>query len=463
NTGAIFLNEECFCPPPLPGKGTGNGGPTCGDPVDMSTGISTYDHTDLSLQDVLPIQLGRSYRELDTQPRSFGVGTAANYDLAISGDANGAWTAASLILPNAARVPYQRTSGGSGLAGAVFNASSTPGIYFGSILTWTGAGLTLRLRNGTQMLFGAGSLLASITDRNGNSVQVTRDPTTEHITAIISPSGRWIALSYNSHGAVASAQDNTGRTVAYGYDGSGQLTTFTAANGDVTSYAYDGTGRMVSYTTPNGNVHGNNRFDSNSRVVQQAQPDGGQYNFSYLLDGNGNVTEADMTDPIGSSCNLTFDSNGYSLSDTWAVGKPEQQATTYNHASSTELLNSTTDPLGRTTAYTYDTMGNLTSITRLSGTAHAVTTSATYVPIYSQLTSLTDPLSHVWTLAHDGNGNLTAVTDPLGHQVTASYNGAGQITSLANAAGTLQFGYAGGDLSSITDPLGKVTTLFTDS
>ncbi|MGH9207134.1 MAG: RHS repeat-associated core domain-containing protein, partial [Acidimicrobiales bacterium] len=108
-------------------------------------------------------------------------------------------------------------------------------------------------------------------------------------------------------------------------------------------------------------------------------------------------------------------------------------------------------------------MGNLTSITRLSGTAQAVTTSATYDPIYSQLTSLTDPLSHVWTLAHDGNGNLTAVTDPLGHQVTASYNGAGQITSLANAAGTLQFGYAGGDLSSITDPLGKVTTLFTDS
>jgi len=32
-----------------------------------------------------------------------------------------------------------------------------------------------------------------------------------------------------------------------------------------------------------------------------------------------------------------------------------------------------------------------------------------------------------------------------------------------NAAGTFQFGYTGGDLTSITDPLGHVTTRFTDS
>src|ERR1700687_2393287 len=66
----------CACPPPNPpaSGGTGSGRrlgpkpgnkPPCGAPVDAGSGSLTYDHTDLELSDVVPIQLSRSYREAD--------------------------------------------------------------------------------------------------------------------------------------------------------------------------------------------------------------------------------------------------------------------------------------------------------------------------------------------------------------------------------------------------------------
>jgi RHS repeat-associated protein len=455
----VSLNMTCFCAA-APGPGPGHG-PTCGDPVDMATGIFTYDHADVTVNDVMPLKLTRSYREFDTLSRAFGVGMSDNYDMFIVGDGTGYWSSAALVLPNATQIPFQRTTPGNALETAAFTSTSTPGPYFGSTLSFSdAAGWTLVLRDGTQMIFGAGSILQSITDRNGNQIQIQR---TNSSTTITSPNGRWINLYYDSNGRAYEAQDNSGRTTWYVYNAGGYLSKFYDANGGLTSYAYDSSNRMISYTTPNGNVHGKNQYDTNSRVIVQTQPDGGQYNFSYLLDGNNNVTEADMTDPIGSSCNLTFDSNGYQLSDTWAVGRPEQQATTYNRATNTELLNSFTDPLGRTTGFTYDARGNTTSVTRLSGTSQAVTTSATYDPTFSQLTSVTDPLGHTWSVGLDGHGNATAVTDPLGDQITATYNGAGQPTSIANAAGnTLQLAYSAGLLTSITDPLGNDTTVVYD-
>jgi RHS repeat-associated protein len=83
------------------------------------------------------------------------------------------------------------------------------------------------------------------------------------------------------------------------------------------------------------------------------------------------------------------------------------------------------------------------------------------------MTSLTDPLNHTINFGYDTSGNLTSVTDPLTHQTTMTYNAAGQFTSVSdpagsNPAGTWQFGYTGGDLTSVIDPLGRTATRITD-
>ena len=62
---------------------------------------------------------------------------------------------------------------------------------------------------------------------------------------------------------------------------------------------------------------------------------------------------------------VTFNASGYILSDIRALGRPEQQTTTYTRQADTNLLLAMTDALGRRTEYTYDALGNKTSVEKL--------------------------------------------------------------------------------------------------
>ena len=114
------------------------------------------------------------------------------------------------------------------------------------------------------------------------------------------------------------------------------------------------------------------------------------------------------------------------LTDTRALGTPEEQTTIYERQATTNLVVSITDPLGRKTANAYDAMGNVTTITHLADTPEAVTTEFTYEPKFNQVASVTDPLGHTDTFAYDSKGNLTTLTDAHGNSMTLDYNSEGQ-------------------------------------
>ncbi len=479
-----FVEALCACPPPteptpVSGGGSGGGsnpnpkpghGCSGGESADPGTGIFTYQQTDLTLSDVVPIQLGRSYRELDGTSRAFGIGMAFNYDLEIVTDPSGNYSYVDLVLPDGAQVHYPRiTPGGDFLDGA-YQHTSSPTIYYGSTVTWNGSAWVLMRKDGTQMIFAIESMLTSITDRNGNTVQIQRPrelpdgSINYNATQITSPNGRWISLTYDSNGRVDSAQDNTGRTVWYVYNSSGYLSTVYDVNGGTTAYTYDSAGRMQSYTTPDGNIHANNQYNSNNGVTQQTMPDGSAYGFNYNLDSNGNLIQTDVLSPLGTTNSLTFNSNGYILNNMVAAGTAVEQDYAQTRDPNTNLITSTTDALGRVTNYTYDSMGNQTSVTRMAGTSQAVTSSTTYDANFSQPTSTTDELGHTWTYTLDSHGNQIAMTDPDGHQMTTIYNSSGQPVSSTDAAGnTTTYGYTGGLLTSSTDPIGNTTRYVYDS
>jgi hypothetical protein len=50
---------------------------------------------------------------------------------------------------------------------------------------------------------------------------------------------------------------------------------------------------------------------------------------------------------------VTFNAAGYALSDTRALGQPEQQTVTYERQAGTNLRTAEIDALGRRTEYTY--------------------------------------------------------------------------------------------------------------
>src|SRR5207253_827501 len=97
----------------------------------------------------------------------------------------------------------------------------------------------------------------------------------------------------------------------------------------------------------------------------------------------GNVTQTDVTDPRGFVRRSTFNSSGYTLTDTFALGRTEQQVYTYTRQVGSNPITNVLDPLGRNTAVAYDSQGNPTSFTRLAGTAEAVTATLTYEPTFN--------------------------------------------------------------------------------
>ena len=483
-TGAMVAGSGLGAP-----TGGPPGGNAGGDPVDLSTGLFVYTKTDLVLPDTLPLVLTRRYRPGDPTSRAFGIGTNFNYDIFVVGDAS-PWTYQDLVLPDGGRVHYQRTSSGTSWGDAVYEHTSSPTEYFGSVIKWNGNGWNLTFKNGTVYQFpisdvatrGERAACTNITDRYGNQLTFTRD-SNSNLTQITSPSGKFIQLTYDSSNRATQAQDNIGRVIKYAYDASGRLSSVTDANGGVTSFTYDSANEMLTITDPRQIVYLTNQYDADGRVIQQTQADNSTYKFAYTTDSNGHVTQTDVTDPRGNIHRVAFYApgifpngyltGGYSSSEIFALGKPEQQTFTYNRGQTgfvgpgitSNLLQSTVDSLvpSRTTTDTCDAMGNVLSTTRLAGTSNAVTTSFTYDPTFNQLTSVTDPLNHKTTLTIDSQGNLTAAADPLGNTWTFAYDSTGRPVSAADPLkNTTLFNYDSTGLIAVTDPLGNTVNRFPD-
>jgi YD repeat-containing protein len=207
-------------------------------------------------------------------------------------------------------------------------------------------------------------------DRLGNTLTIARRSTGE-IDRITTPNGRYMDFTYdNSYGhsgLMLSARDHAGRQVSYQYDAN-RLWRVTDVAGGITEYGYDptvpNTNRMVTIKDPRGIVYLANQYDANGRVIGQTLADSGTWQFAYTLDGTGKVTQTDATNPRGFVTRVNVNADSWETGITQALGRPEQQTTTYVRQPGTNFLNSMTDALGRQTTFTYTANGYLASVTR---------------------------------------------------------------------------------------------------
>lgn len=467
-----FTGAMVSQPSNAPAEGPTPGGCKAADPVDCYTGLFTHTRTDLSLADVIPLNLTRTYRPRDTRSRTFGIGTNHDFDMFMVGDTS-PWSYQDLILSDGGRIHFGRISAGTGYADAVYEHTATPTRFHGAKLAWYNVGSCvwkMTLKDGTVYCFpnsdGLTSARAaapvSMTDRYGNTVTFTRD-SSSNLTRATSPNGRYIDFTYDASNRVTQAKDIGGRTVTYEYDASGRLWKVTNPIGGVEEYAYDSSHRMLTVKKPSGDIMMTNVYDANGRVSQQTLAGGGVYQFAYTLNGSGAVTQTDVTDPRGNVRRMTFNASGYPLTQTFALGKSEQQTVTYERNATTNLLTAEIDTLGRRTEYTYDAMGNTLTVTRLAGTANAVTETFTYEPAFNQVATHTNALSHTTSFTYDAMGSLVSLVDPLNHTTAFDYTTAGQLSSMTDPLNnSANFEYQNGDLVSTTDALGRAITRYTD-
>jgi RHS repeat-associated protein len=482
-TGAM-INGSDIPPPHGPPPGCDS---QDGDPCGLSTGLLVTEDTDLVVDDVMPLTLTRTYRQGDTYNRPFGIGTNHTYSIYLWSDQQ--YVSANFILPNGGRVFFARTSSGTGFTDAAFDhrapdgtcpsCVATPTGFDGGHMSWNGQGWDVKLKNGLVYVFGENAPLQAIRDRFGNQITITRDPT-GNIARVTSPNGRWLAFTYDTNAHITQVEDNGGRTVGYGYDSSGRLTSVTKPNPDsgapfVTTYTYDGTSeRLKTVRSARLNTACPAPCSQPPTLTLDYYPDGSLQNetladgvstwqYSYNFGANGKSSQTDVIDPRGYDRRVTFNSDGYSLSDTRARGQSEQQIISYGREPGTNRILTKLDGLNRETDYGYDAVGNLASITRLANTAQPVTTLYHYEPQFNQLDTITDPLTHQTTLQYRSDGTLSSITDPLTHVTHYTETPQGQIASVTDPLQhESQFAYTAGLLTSITDANMKTTTLVVD-
>jgi len=487
------------------------------DPVSLQTGQFVYEKTDMVLADVIPLDFSRTYISNDSRLRSFGIGATDSYDIFMVGN-RFPYTFQELILPNGARVRFDRVSANTGNTDAVYVAASAPGPYYGSVLSWSSdpafPGVwKLMLKNGTILSFPESpdctpspfcQAVLQIEDRYGNVTKIDR--VGGLLSKITTPNGRYITVTNDSSNRITQITDNSSRNVYYSYDTAGRLASVTDANGGITSYSYDDQNRMLTITDPRNIPYLTNEYDAAGRVWKQTEADRGLFVFNWTpaqsvqthflamsgpTDTGGSstvfrdscwgdagykrydptcaggymplVAQVDVTDPRGYVRRVVFGQTGYVTSDTHALGQPEQQTATYSYYAD-NLLQSVTDSLGRITSFDYDSLGNTVRVTRLDGTPDAVTSTASYSGPFGQISSATDPLNHAITFGYDAQGNLTTVRDPLTHPTLFAYNPDGTLASVTDSLNNeVQFDYFGGELAKAIDPTGNPSSRFTDA
>ena len=433
---------------PTPGGGRSggprDGGKKAGDPVDTATGFFYLDKTDMVLTGRIPIAITRTYRTNLTNAGPFGIGTSWPFDVSLASPPNGSGDTLILVSPGNRQDYFSRVSFTN------FANSTSPSLR-GAVLAVDI--LRLRFKDGSIWQFDLAGRLQSQTDRNGNTIQLSRD-SQGRVVRIGLFFGGELTVNYTDAG-IASITDPIGRQVRYSYDALGRLDTVTDPAGGTTRYTYDSAHKMLTVTDGRGITFLTNEYDSDGRVVRQTQADGGVWTFDYTSSGSF-ISQTAVTDPRGNATTYRFNAAGYQVSETNALG----QTTIFERQAGTNLMSSFTDGLKRVTRSEYDTAGN---VTRITDPANNVRT-FTYDPTYNRVATITDPLGQVSRFEYDGLGNLTAALDPLGNRSTIAYNRFGQPTSVADPLGNVStFAYDSvSNLTAVTDPLGNSSQLTYD-
>ena len=408
------------------------------DPVNTATGNYVYQHRDIQFPGKgMPFVFERSYNsqagsDAAATSGQLGFGWTHNYNTSLSVDAGGNVT----------------VNWGDGKTETYANKGA--GTYtpqygvFDTLTANAGGTYTLKKKNLTSYNFDATYHLASIVDKNGNTLTFTY--TSAHLTQATDTAGRNIAFTYDASNRIITITDPLARTVQFTYDAGGNLATAQDTNGNITHYSYDGSHQLTVLTDPRGNAVVTNVYDASNRVVI-SQRDAKNGQTTYVYDPTNHKTT--LTDAMN---NVTVDYHDALLRLVRQVDARDHS--TYYHYDAAGNRDQVTDKNGNLTTYSYDTSGNVTGKTDALGHASAITYDANNNPL-----TRTDALNNTTTFTYDTKGNLLTVKDALNNTATNTYNAAGQVLTTTDALNntTTNTYDLQGNLIQVTDALNNST------
>ena len=315
----------------------------------------------------------------------------------------------------------------------------------------------------SKYLFNGYGMLTGIEDSKGNLTTLSYDMD-YRLSAISSPSGKTYQVSLDAENRIAAISLPDGGRISYEYDSAGNLASVTDGAGDKITYAYDASHRMTAWYDGNGNRVVENIYDTQDRITQQTDAEGGKISLTYA---EGSTTAVDA---VGNRTVYHYDSQYRTTQIDYPDGSSESR--TYQEAG---YLESLTDRQGVKYTYTYDAKGHMLTETRQDGAVRSYTytdsgllatateydggqTSYTYDE-KNRMTGVTDAEGGVIRYGYDEQNRLTSMTDAGGAVTTYTYEGA-CLTSIKDAEGGVwQYAYDGMNrLIKTTNPLGAVSS-----
>jgi RHS repeat-associated protein len=286
--------------------------------------------------------------------------------------------------------------------------------------------------------YGAGGVVTSMTDPNGNTTNFTYDTNTGYRTGSDAPAGngetsrRFTTSTYNPDGSVQRITDPKGQIITLEYDGLGRLikanygvdtasafsTTFTLdRNGNTTamsdnsgtsSWAYDANNALTNEVrTQNGATRtANSTYFANGLLQSRSTLSGQTVNYSYDV-GNRPLTQTDPNDG-GRAITYGYDSDGRLATKTFPSGV--SQRLVYDLAGLVDLITLQRGDGTVLQRFDYD---------------YGIDANGTRAPEY-------------W------NGNVLSVTELDGSKVTYRYDDLDRLASAVrtgSAPFNQQFGY----------------------
>jgi YD repeat-containing protein len=352
---------------------TGGGRATAGDPVDLATGLNVREHEDIVIAGEPKIELHRTFGGgWGSRSRAFGIATSHEFDVFLvaagSEEATKEMKRIDLVLPDGGRIPFVRTSPGTGHTGAVLMHAGSPSAFHGSRLRWTDPGWELDLVNGSHYTFpacGAGVVraeqcaLAGYRDGQGRSLTFDRDANGD-LRRVSSGWFRGINFRYDSAHRIVRADTGWGlsmTTVDYAYDAGGHRASVKSRQLSAWSvlleliyayqttqlpslarmsirydaeYTYDEQHRLRRVREPG--LELDHEYDAAGRVIKQHVKGWGAWTFTYTQGADGKVTQTDLVDPDGLHRRVVFNADGYPQSDATSPGQPDERVTRFEHA-----------------------------------------------------------------------------------------------------------------------------------
>ncbi|MFD1832563.1 DUF6531 domain-containing protein [Streptomyces desertarenae] len=442
------------------------------DPVDVATGEMILAQTDLDLPGILPLVLRRTHLSNYRWGHWFGRSWASTLDerLHVDGDGTAVWARedGSLLtyptVPEPGGAPVQPVEGPRL---PLVRVLDEPGVAFAVTDPHTGWRRCFAAAELPGSVFDAPAFchLVAVEDRNGNRVDIVRDPDGTP-TAVVHTGGYQVQVAtarLGDHGPVRvtglalhdpGAPGGSVPVLSYGYDAAGNLDAVVNSSGLPLRFTYDDAARITSWTDRNDSTY-RYVYDDAGRVVETAGPEGIlSSTFDYGVNEAGNQVTR-YTDATGAVTVLEINGLHQVVARTDPAGHTVRQ--TWDRWDNPLTY---TDALGRTTSWTYDDAGNAIAITLPDGSTATARYNDLNLPV-----EITGPDGTVWRQAWDERGNRTSVTAPDGATTAFTYDDRGAVAAVTDPAGGVQYltNDAAGLPLTATNPGGHLTTVVRDA